>query len=184
MNASEERLQLDWGSIKYLEDGSTTITYANGRVLNIYGSPKSPKNGNWAFQYPRSRNVWRGTVPLETDILVTHVPPRDHLDLDQFGCDNLLQELWRVQPLLHVFGHVHDGHGTEVVQFDEVQRAYEHALRGDGSLLGLLRLCWALLWLQIFPSDFDPRKRTQLVNAAIVGGMNDEVRRRPTVVTI
>src|ERR1700753_2277479 len=42
---------LDWGSIKYLENSSTTIT-VRGRDINIFGCPLTPQSGKWAFQYP------------------------------------------------------------------------------------------------------------------------------------
>ncbi|KXH46650.1 calcineurin-like phosphoesterase, partial [Colletotrichum salicis] len=40
-------------------------------------------------------------------------------------CPALLQEVWRVRPKLHVFGHVHWGQGRQTVHFDDCQRAYE-----------------------------------------------------------
>ena len=77
---------VDWGDIIYLQDTETTITCANGRRLRIYGSPCSPEHDNWAFQYPRSKDIWGGKVPDDTDILITHGPPRAHLDLLSLGC--------------------------------------------------------------------------------------------------
>ena len=49
---------------------------------------------------------------------------RHHLDLG-LGCAGLLDEIWRVKPKLHVFGHTHYGYGREAVYYDECQRAYE-----------------------------------------------------------
>ena len=49
---------------------------------------------------------------------------RHHLDLG-LGCAGLLDEIWRVKPKLHVFGHAHYGYGKEAVYYDECQRAYE-----------------------------------------------------------
>lgn len=54
----------------------------------------------------------------------TNSRQRHHLDLS-LGCPSLLDEVWRVKPRLHVFGHVHYGHGREAVYYDECQRAYE-----------------------------------------------------------
>lgn len=94
------------------------------------------------FQYLRHQPPWKGRIPLETDVLVTHAPPasipvffpashltnissqRYHLDLN-LGCAGLLEEIWRVKPKLHVFGHVHWGHGRQSVYYDQCQRAYE-----------------------------------------------------------
>lgn len=173
--------ELDWGDIIYLQDSAVTLTCSNGRQLRLYGSPKSVQHGNWAFQYPRSKNVWNGAVPHETDILITHGPPRAHLDLLNLGCNHLLDELWRVRPSLHVFGHVHEGYGQEWLYYDEVQRAFERVVIARRGLLNLLRVVKdALVWC------WTPMKapKTLLVNPSMVGGLRDDQRRRPVVVTI
>lgn len=86
---------LDWKGrgIVYLENQEADVTCPNGRRLRIYGSPLSPRNGNWAFQYLRTDNVWRDTIPEGVDILITHGPPRGHLDLLSTGCNSLLREV-------------------------------------------------------------------------------------------
>lgn len=50
---------------------------------------------------------------------LTHGPPHGILDLAQntrpAGCHTLLKHVQeRIQPTLHVFGHIHEGHGCEV----------------------------------------------------------------------
>ncbi|KAJ4344252.1 hypothetical protein N0V85_009807, partial [Neurospora sp. IMI 360204] len=85
------------------------------------------------FQYDRASHPWTNRIPLETDILITHTPPRHHLDLD-LGCAGLLAELWRVKPKLHVFGHIHWGTGCEAVYYDECQRAYESLMARGADL--------------------------------------------------
>lgn len=86
---------------------------------------------------------------MDVDVLVTHGPPKYHLDLPAaLGCEHLLDEVWRVQPPLHVFGHVHAGKtefvgrlkgGKEIVRWDKTQQAFETALsRPDGLIRGLL----------------------------------------------
>lgn len=183
-NAATERAALDWGDIIYLENAEATVTCAaNGRRLRVYGSPRSPRHGNWAFQYPRGggEDVWAGTVPRGVDVLVTHGPPRAHLDLLRLGCERLLGEVWRVRPRLHVFGHVHEGAGSEWLQFDELQGAYERTVVAGGGV-------WNLLWtVKAFVlSLFRPpaEARCLLVNPAIVGGLRDNERRRPVKVVI
>ncbi|KAI9700661.1 MAG: hypothetical protein M1836_002030 [Candelina mexicana] len=119
-----------WGNIHYLEHSSVTLTFPsnNNRRLHVYGAPQIPQCGGWefAFQHSRHEDTWSRTIPRETDILVTHTPPKYHLDLPVgLGDVWLLKEIWRVQPTLHVFGHVHAGHGREKVFWDEGQRAYE-----------------------------------------------------------
>lgn len=121
-----EAKRVDFRGLCYLQDGSVTLDFHNGRKLNVYGAADIPACGgsDFAFQYPADKSPWRGRIPIETDILVTHTPPRFHRDLG-LGCSGLLEELWRVKPRLHVFGHIHCGRGQESLYFDECQRAYE-----------------------------------------------------------
>lgn len=181
------RASLPWNDIIYLQNQDTTITCPNGRRLRIYGSPCSPRYGNWAFQYPRAEDVWHGTVPEGTDILITHAPPRGHLDLLSIGCVHLLQELWRVRPRLHVFGHVHEGAGTETVQFDALQDAYERTVIAGGGARNLI--CTACRFLgSLFRRGSGAQERAggwcTLVNPAIAGGLRDVQARRPVKVVI
>ena len=178
---ASQRKALDWGDIIYLENDETTVTCANGRRLHVYGSPRSARNGNWAFQYPRGEDVWMGAVPKGVDVLITHGPPRGHLDLLNLGCVHLLWELWRVRPKLHVFGHIHEGAGMEWVQFDGLQGAYERTVVAGGGL-------WNLVWTvkEFMLTVFRPAAEAKclLVNPAVVGGLRDDKRRRPIKVTI
>ncbi|KAJ6076080.1 hypothetical protein N7499_008061 [Penicillium canescens] len=117
------------------------------RSLTIYGAPQIPAivpfGPEHAFTYPPQHDAWSGTIPQETDILVTHTPPQSHLDLSPIystGCPNLLAESWRVRPALHVFGHVHESSGQEPIFWDEAQRAWERlcASRRPRARLGRL----------------------------------------------
>lgn len=62
-------------------------------------------------------------IPSDTHILVTHGPPRGILDKtkrgEHVGSSRLLRLLYerKISPLLHVFGHIHEGYGT--VQFED-----------------------------------------------------------------
>lgn len=177
------RDRLDWGDIIYLQNSDTTITCPNGRRLRVYGSPQSARHGNWAFQYPRSESekTWRGTIPDDVDILVTHGPPRAHLDTLRLGCPALLGEVWRVRPRLHIFGHVHEGYGTEWLDFDAVQEAYERTVVAGGGLWNVIRLAVAFIRAMLRPGA---EARSLLVNPCIVGGLRDDERRKPIVVQI
>lgn len=179
--AGSQREQLAWGDIIYLNDESTAITCSNGRRLSVYGSPKSPKHGNWAFQYLRSEDVWAGKIPQDLDILITHGPPRAHLDLLNLGCVHLLRELWRTQPVLHVFGHVHEGYGSEWLNFDNVQQAYERVVLSRGGMFNLLRAVGEFVRNLFVPVK---EARCRLVNASSVGGLRDDQRRTPFTVFI
>jgi hypothetical protein len=141
----------------------------------------TPRHGNWAFQYPRTQDTWKDRVPDDIDILVTHGPPKAHLDLTGLGCEFLLAELWRIQPRLHVFGHIHAGYGQELVQYDDLQRAYEAAVTAGGGCFKLGRVLYELVMNHLRPAK---ESRGLLVNASIVGGFRDEMRRTPIRVSI
>ncbi|GKT51563.1 putative Rho-type GTPase-activating protein 4 [Colletotrichum spaethianum] len=192
---------LDWGDIIYLNHTSATLRLPNHhREIRIYGSPCTPQHGNWAFQYPRSLqpDPWADTVPPATDILVTHAPPKGHMDdpRGNWGCEFLLREVWRTRPRLHVFGHVHCGHGREAVAFDALQEAYEDVVlreavakesRGlrpwvEGWMaLGMCFAAWASVW---WNGGRRTKGETVLVNAAVVGGIKDRLVREAIVVRI
>jgi hypothetical protein len=145
VGADSERAQLDWGDIKYLQNTSTTIVCANGRRLKVHGSPWSPRMGNWAFQHPREENVWKDAIPDDADVLVTHGPPRAHLDLLGIGCVFLLDAIWRVRPRLHVFWTRTRGYGQEVLQYTPLQAAYERLVIARGGVWELLLCLWLFL---------------------------------------
>lgn len=178
----DHRQNIVWGEVIYLQDEAVTLKPSHDRDIKIYGSPWTRRQGNWAFQYTRTTDVWHGTIPPDTDILVTHQPPKGHLDLDGFGCDFLLRELWRLskKPRLHVFGHVHEGHGLELTCFDKVQRRYDDVIC-KGGVLQLLSLLCSFLSTAL---QFTTRSRftTWFVNASTVGGLRDEKRRKPITI--
>jgi predicted phosphohydrolase len=177
---SKARESIDWKGITYLENESLALSCTGGRHLQIYGSPSTTRHGNWAFQHPRGYDAWKNTVPAGTDILITHGPPRSHLDLGH-GCDFLLEELWRTRPKLHVFGHIHAGYGQEQLAFDDQQKLFESISKARGGLWRLLLLCYKNVMARFVPS---PSPSTLLVNAAAVGGLRDDQRRPPVIVRI
>lgn len=102
-----------------------------------------PKHGSWAFAYPRTGpSPWKDAIPSDTNILVTHGPPKSHLDVRRLGCEHLLREMWSManKPVLHVFGHIHGGYGQEMLFWDPFQAAYESAMNHDASWVNLFRL--------------------------------------------
>lgn len=178
----DPRTTVDWGNITYLSSESTTVTCANGRQLKIYGSPLTPRYGNWPFQYPPDEDVWKDKIPDDTDILITHGPPKGHLD-DNVGCKYLLAEIWRRKPMLHVFGHVHSGYGVERAHFDKLQKVYEHTVTAGGGLWNLVQALILFLAAHTWLMPIQKHKAT-FVNAAMVGGFRDEQRRRPVAVQV
>jgi len=132
VNSDPGHPALDWGDIHYLEHSSATLTFSfpqssTSRTLHVFGAPQIPKCGgkDFAFQYLRGQDAWSNTIPPEVDVLVTHTPPKWHLDLGGLGDEFLLRECWRTRPTLHVFGHVHAGYGRENMWWDGAQRAWE-----------------------------------------------------------
>merc|ERR1712232_1431512 len=52
-------------------------------------------------------------VPLgSVDILATHTPPLGIMDGDSLGCADLKKALGKIDPAVHVFGHIHACYGT------------------------------------------------------------------------
>ena len=104
----------DHPGITYLENSMVEI-----EGLRIWGSPYQCKYLDWAFQLTDKGldSVWEG-IPQGVDILVTHGPPKTVLDKcvtgKLVGSETLYAQVTkRVKPKLHVFGHVHEQHGTE-----------------------------------------------------------------------
>jgi predicted phosphohydrolase len=170
---------LNWGSVVYLQNTATTLA-VNGREINIFGKPDTPRYGNWAFQHPASTDTWTGTIPPATDILLTHGPPRGHLDLNRKGCTWLQKELWRVRPRLCVFGHVHEGRGREEVSWDHVQSVFDEECRGERGWLGVLEMVVAVVW----GIGKRRRERTTLINAAVAWEGDTEVDWRSSAIEI
>ena len=55
-------------------------------------------------------------IPADTDVLVTHQPPEDILDLSDeihYGNPVLWQRVMQVCPKYHLFGHIHKAAGVE-----------------------------------------------------------------------
>jgi Icc-related predicted phosphoesterase len=102
--------------IIYLQDSFIEI-----ENLKIYGSPWQPRFFDWAFNLNRGEEMaekWK-LIPADTDILITHGPPKGILDevprLDSFenaGCEELRKKVEEIKPKLHVFGHIHGGYGS------------------------------------------------------------------------
>lgn len=108
----------------YLQHASAVIQLpGKGISLRVFGSPYSPDRGrqNWAFQYEEkvAESIW-SALPEDVDILVTHTPPKGCLDAskhwEEGGCPALKTALSRSRPLVHVFGHCHEGRGAMIVQ--------------------------------------------------------------------
>ena len=173
-----------WRGVHYLQHSSVQLAFPcqGHRLLRFYGGPQIPQCGgeNFAFQYRRGTDAWSFTIP-PTDVLVTHTPPKYHLDLPAgLGCEYLLKEIWKVRPKVHIFGHIHAGHGREYVFWDNTQRLYEKLCSRDSkglitdffavvAWLDVLKLVMygvlGVLWSRVWGGD---NGGTVMINAALV----------------
>lgn len=214
---SESDMLFDWGDVHYLQGTSVTLSFGDDsssvpRQLNIYGAPLVPECGpdtENAFQYPVDHNPWEGNIPQCTDILVTHTPPKYHLDWyygTPEGCPWLLQELWKVRPLLHVFGHVHTSYGAERVFWDDAEVRWENFcsyLLGlssqDQRRTALVHILQPRLWLgavtiilsglrsllgTLFATHRAEAQSTLMVNAACMSEEGQRLEKKPHLVHI
>lgn len=77
--------------------------------LKFYGIPLSME---WSASGSVLRNY--AAIPDDTDILITHQPPKGFLDLSEghhYGSSKLLVQVMRIHPRAHLFGHIHDAAG-------------------------------------------------------------------------
>jgi len=116
---------LSQSDVTYLEDDFFTIeTSEFSRPIKFYGSPWQPEFYNWAFNLPRLgielQEKWN-RIPEDTDVLITHGPPNGYCDLvnnwrqpnTHVGCECLINRIKTINPLVNVFGHIHEGYGVE-----------------------------------------------------------------------
>jgi hypothetical protein len=171
--------------VTYLEEGTHTFILENGARFNIYVSGYQPEFGGWAFpyewtedRYNTSEQTRKGTVlsaknPIpsfpEVDIDMTHGPPHGILDechQGHTGCKNLLHAIKRAKPLMHCFGHIHEGYGAKMVKWeedrsDEIHNDYPKASGGSVT----------------------PGRETLFLNAAIMDGKY-QATNAPWIVTL
>lgn len=116
-----EARELLGDKVIYLQDSEVIID-----GIKFYGSPWTPWFWGWAFNHPnpgknseaakRAAKLCWAAVPDDTNVLITHGPPKDILDLTKegvrVGCPYLRERVDGLQKLkLHVFGHIHYSHG-------------------------------------------------------------------------
>ncbi len=209
LRPEQQEDSVDWKGIHYLQHSALTLKFNNGRrSLNLYGAPQIPACGGeaFAFQYPRGHDAWTDTIPEDSDVLITHTPPKYHLDLPTaLGCEFLLGEVWRVRPAVHIFGHVHAGKsdtlgwlkgGKEVARWGQEQKCLERTLaRPDGLVrellnprnwlgvmmvlaYGVIGVVWDRVW------GGGQNGATLMVNASLMFDNTGELRNPPQVIDI
>lgn len=117
-----------------LENNDNSFYLENDEVeiegLKFYGSPYQPLFGNWSFQRADNKlfKMWEN-IPEDTDILITHGPPKGILDLaenrdhklEYCGDKHLFNRVMQIKPKYHLFGHIHNNGD----QINEGMRMYE-----------------------------------------------------------
>ncbi len=105
--------------ITYLEHSSTSID-----GVKFWGSPITPTFGEWAFMKARHKmwDLWQ-TIPDDTDVLITHGPPKGvrdlsfnrHGELEMCGCHSLMKRCFELRNTLKLmcFGHIHNMDGID-----------------------------------------------------------------------
>lgn len=105
-------------NIHYLQDNHVII-----EGIKIYGTPWQPWFFDWAFNLPRNGKEIKekcDQIPLDTDILITHAPPKGILDrvirgYEHVGCEILRNRILDVKPKINCFGHIHESYGLEII---------------------------------------------------------------------
>jgi len=106
--------------VNYLQDSGVVFKGAL-----FWGSPWVPNfPGTWAFTADEERLAqYFARIPHDVDVLVTHGPPQGILDRtapnhrhkgEHAGSAALRTVVDARQPLLHLFGHIHEAHGMEM----------------------------------------------------------------------
>lgn len=102
-------------SAVYLQDSEAELYR-----LRIWGTPWQPWFYDWAFNLRHEDELAREfqKIPLGTDILLCHSPPKGILDSTHdgrsTGSSSLLSRIQQVRPKLVVFGHIHESYGKVV----------------------------------------------------------------------
>lgn len=105
--------QIKMEGIHYLENDSVEID-----GIKFWGTPITPTFGTgWAWNKKREKmnDLWK-SMPEDTDVVVSHGPPKGVLDLSynrmnelEFcGCTAMKKNMLRLQPKAVLFGHIHN----------------------------------------------------------------------------
>ncbi len=122
--------------IIYVVKGTHSFALPNGAKLTVYVSAYTPEFCDWGFAYPREVDLFNASErsmpqnPVygydsedinderkgdECMVMITHGPPKGVLDKttrgDNVGCDHLMRAVAHCRPILHCFGHIHEGWG-------------------------------------------------------------------------
>ncbi|KAK5730966.1 hypothetical protein LTR15_000904 [Elasticomyces elasticus] len=116
--------------IVYLEEGTHTFTLANGARLKVYASPYTPSKADWGFEYDPQQEEHNWSIDNDTDVVITHGPPRgvlDYTNSKRAGSPGLFAAVARARPRMHCFGHIHEAwEAKQVVWREEISEMPSH----------------------------------------------------------
>jgi len=109
-----------FSNLVYLENSFVEIM-----GLKFFGSPYTPEFMDWSFDYDRGSqfavDLWN-KISRDTDILISHGPPKNILDQCKFGhafypqyagCEILRHRVEELNLKYVLFGHIHEGYGMD-----------------------------------------------------------------------
>ena len=124
--------------ITYLENEYATVC-----GLKIFGSPHTPRFGNWAFMKERNKleRFWRKAMNEDCDIVVTHGPPKGALDksydregrMEHCGDKSLFNRIREIEPGLSLFGHIHNT--EDIINAGVLKFSVGETLYSNGSVV-------------------------------------------------
>lgn len=109
------RLGKKMRGVNYLVNESIVI-----EGLKFYGFPFTPEFCGWAFMLERDSpqmDLVVSKIPADTDILISHGPPKKTLDNcrdGHVGCGLLRKKISQMNLKLLVCGHIHDDGGKKM----------------------------------------------------------------------
>ena len=179
--------------VTMLNEGVHCFQLRSGASFNIYVSPYTPAFCDWAFTYEHDNDrfnsqcdVAEGVTSIATnpipsdvglDIVMTHGPPKDVLDgcpRGNVGCRNLLTAIQRVKPRLHCFGHIHEGYGAKMLNWEHDEDKSDVLSESlPNAHPGPVRNTYP----QVMATKPSRGIQTLAVNAAIMNGQNQPTNR-------
>jgi len=138
INPKEFKELCEAKNIIYLENESIEI-----EGIKIYGTPTQPSFGNWYFQKARHKmdEEWK-KIPIDTDILIVHGPPKGILDLsykpdgtlEYCGCKSLRNHILNRLDLKYcMFGHIHNC--DDIINAGTMKLSIKDTIFSNGSIV-------------------------------------------------
>ncbi|CAD0084478.1 unnamed protein product [Aureobasidium vineae] len=142
--AYEEAREMWFGKEGRARTEGVTMLEEGIQEVELYTSSYQPEFYDWAFPYEKyedrynpasqtlsdAKNIAVNSIPSfsnqELDIICTHGPPYKRGDITahgNVGCPHLLKAVARAKPLVHCFGHIHEGWGAETVTWNDASEA-------------------------------------------------------------